>query len=99
MDRTGIEERMNFTRENYRMMRERLFKVIYWKPDDMPEGVRPPLNKDVIQAAKNVVMMDLPPAGGEDAGASTSKYPRGRGADAAACTDDEDALFCQIEGH
>jgi hypothetical protein len=60
MDRTRIEERMNFTRENYRMMRERLLKVIYWKPEDLlVDGVRPPLNKDVIEAAKNVVMMDL----------------------------------------
>jgi hypothetical protein len=60
MDRTRIEERMNFTRENYRMMRERLVKVIYWQPDygsELPQ--RPPLNKDVIEAAKNVVMMDL----------------------------------------
>jgi hypothetical protein len=50
---------MNFTRENYRMMRERMLKVIYWQPEHMAEGVRPPLNKDVIEAAKNVVMTDL----------------------------------------
>jgi hypothetical protein len=60
MDRTKIEERMNFTRENYRMMRERLLEVIYWKADpDGPEYQKPPLNKDVIEAAKNIVMMDL----------------------------------------
>jgi len=59
-DRTKIEERMNFTRENYRMMRERMLKIIYWKPENMlTDGVRPPLDKDVIEAAKNVVMMDL----------------------------------------
>ena len=28
-DRTRIEERMNFTRDNYRLMREALFKIIY----------------------------------------------------------------------
>ena len=28
-DRTRIDERLNFTRENYRMMRERLLKIIY----------------------------------------------------------------------
>jgi len=61
-DRTQIQQRMNFTRENYRMMRERMLKIIYWTP---PEEIadlrdlRPPLNKDVIEAAKNVVMMDL----------------------------------------
>jgi hypothetical protein len=55
-DRTQIEERMNFTRENYRMMRDRMMKIIYWQPDD---GGKQPANKDVIEAAKNVVMMDL----------------------------------------
>jgi hypothetical protein len=55
-DRTKLEERMQFTRENYRMMRERLLKIIYWKPED---GGKPPMNKDVNEAAKNIVMMDL----------------------------------------
>jgi len=55
-DRTQIEERMNFTRENYRMMRDRMLKIIYWQEGDSP---RPPANKDIIEAAKNVVMMDL----------------------------------------
>jgi hypothetical protein len=61
-DREQIEQRMNFTRENYRMMRERMLKIIYWKPPENIEDLRnfkPPLNKDVIEAAKNVVMMDL----------------------------------------
>src|ERR1700730_15894941 len=58
-DRTRIEERMNFTRENYRMMRERMLKIIYWQPPDDNADARPPLNKDVIEAAKNGVMMDL----------------------------------------
>ena len=62
IDRTQIEERMAFTRENYRMMRERLLKIIYWTLPENIEDIRnfkPPLNKDVIEAAKNVVMMDL----------------------------------------
>src|SRR4249919_3356245 len=32
-DRTQIEQRMNFTRENYRMMREALLKTVYWNRD------------------------------------------------------------------
>ena len=28
-DRTQIEQRLNFTRENYRMMREELLKIVY----------------------------------------------------------------------
>lgn len=61
-DRTQIEARMIFTRENYRMMRERMLKIIYWQPPEVIDdirNIRPPLNKDVIEAAKNVVMMDL----------------------------------------
>jgi hypothetical protein len=32
-DRTQIEQRLNFTRENYRMMREELLKIVYWRDD------------------------------------------------------------------
>jgi hypothetical protein len=67
MHRTQIEERMNFTRENYRMMREELLKIVYWQPDGSREeddeyvvdGPKPPSARDRIEAAKNVVMMDL----------------------------------------
>jgi hypothetical protein len=48
-DRTQIEERLAFTRENYRMARERPLKILYWKPED---GGKPPLNRDVNEAAK-----------------------------------------------
>jgi hypothetical protein len=58
-DRTQIEQRLNFTRENYRMMREELLKIVYWSPDTAPEGERKPPARDRIEAAKNVVMMDL----------------------------------------
>lgn len=57
LDRTKIDQRINFSRENYRLMRERLLKIIMWEPG---EGAsRPPSNKDVIEAIKNLVMMDL----------------------------------------
>jgi hypothetical protein len=55
-DRTKLEERMQFTRENYRMMREALLKVVYWKEEDGPPR---PLMRDKVEAAKNVVMLDL----------------------------------------
>ena len=55
-DRTQIEERMNFTRENYRMMREELLKIVYWKDGD---PIPKPLARDKVEAAKNVVMLDL----------------------------------------
>lgn len=38
------------------MARERLLKILYWKPED---GGNPPANRDVNEAAKNIVMMDL----------------------------------------
>jgi hypothetical protein len=38
------------------MARERLLKILYWKPED---GGKPPANRDVNEAAKNIVMMDL----------------------------------------
>ncbi len=56
LDRTRIEERMNFTRENYRMLREELLKIVYWKNEDGPPR---PLARDKVEAAKNVVMLDL----------------------------------------
>jgi hypothetical protein len=55
-DRTRIGARMNFTRDNYRLMREELLKVVYWRDGDA--GPRPRA-QDKIEAAKNVVMMDL----------------------------------------
>jgi hypothetical protein len=47
---------MNFTHENYRMMREELLKIVYWKDGDL---VPKPLARDKVEAAKNVVMLDL----------------------------------------
>lgn len=58
-DRTQIEQRMNFTRENYRMMREALLKIVYWNRDTADKGAPRPLARDVAEAAKNVVMLDL----------------------------------------
>jgi hypothetical protein len=59
IDRMKIEERLDFTRQNYRMMREELLKIVYWNPETAPVGIPKPLARDRIEAAKNVVMMDL----------------------------------------
>jgi hypothetical protein len=59
IDRAKIEDRMNFTRENYRMMREELLKVVYWTIDDHEVGTPKPLARDHVEAAKTVVMLDL----------------------------------------
>jgi hypothetical protein len=57
-DRTQIEERLSFTRENYRMMREELLKIVYWREDNT-NGMSRPRAQDRIEAAKNIVGMDL----------------------------------------
>lgn len=62
IDRAQIEPRLAGIRENYRVMRERLLQIVYWQPPEDTEGApraKPPLNKDVIEACKNLVMMDL----------------------------------------
>jgi hypothetical protein len=59
IDRTRIEERMNFTRENYRMTREEFLKIVYWNPKTAPQGVSKPLARDRVEAAKSIVMLDL----------------------------------------
>lgn len=60
-DHTKIAERLNFTRENYRLVRERLMKIVYWEPDpEIPiEKQRAPYNEDVIEAATKLVMSTL----------------------------------------
>jgi hypothetical protein len=66
MDRTRIEERMNFTRENYRMMRERLLKIIYWQPPEVirlaSRAVRADRKRDVIRP--QIDLRPLPRKGG-----------------------------------
>ena len=57
VDRTKIEERMAFTRENYRMVREELLKILYWMLENAAPSVPKPLARDRIEAAKNVVMI------------------------------------------
>jgi hypothetical protein len=82
-DRTKIEERMQFTRENYRLMRDRLMRIVWWK--DMrivwwkeEYGGKPPANRDVNEAAKNIVMMDLAILQAEAAAGMYKKSLRGK---------------------
>jgi hypothetical protein len=56
IDTAKIEPRLASIRENYRLMRERLMKIVWWKDE---YGGKPPANRDVNEAAKNIVMMDL----------------------------------------
>jgi len=58
-DRTQIEERLAQTRENYRLIRERLLKIVYWSPTTAAPGIKPPFHNEIIDAAKTIVMLDL----------------------------------------
>jgi hypothetical protein len=58
-DRTQIEERLAQTRENYRLIRERLLKIVYWTPESAAKGIKPPFHAEIIDAAKTIVMLDL----------------------------------------
>lgn len=59
VDRTRIEQRMAFTRENYRIARERLLKIVCWTPDPNKPGEKEPGHFTAIEAAKNLVILDL----------------------------------------
>jgi hypothetical protein len=52
VDRAQIEGRISTARENYRLIRDRLSKIVCWHPDPENPGERKPSNKDVIEAAK-----------------------------------------------
>jgi hypothetical protein len=54
MDRTKIEERLASTRENYRVVREELMKIMYWTPDNAVPGMPMPLAKDRVDAANSL---------------------------------------------
>jgi len=58
-DRTKIEERLNVTREKFRLAGERLLKIIQWEPPEDDPKARAPYNDDVIEASKNLAMLDI----------------------------------------
>src|SRR5277367_3225981 len=59
IDRATIAPRLAELRENYRLMREELLKIVYWTPENATDGVPKPLARDRVEAAKSVVMLDL----------------------------------------
>jgi hypothetical protein len=56
IDSAKIEPRLAAARENYRVVRERLTQIAWWKEE---YGGRPPGYRDINEALKNIVMMDL----------------------------------------
>lgn len=58
-DRTKIEERLNLTRENYRMMPEPSLKIVHWEPPKDHLKANLPYKEDVVEAARQIVTLDL----------------------------------------
>jgi hypothetical protein len=70
-------------RETYRIARERLLQVLYWTPTNT-FGISKPMSRDIVQATKNLVMLDIAVLNAEvanglyknlDEAAATLKYP------------------------
>lgn len=59
VDRATIEPRLAELKENYRVMREELLKIVYWTPENALPGAPKALVRDRVEAAKSVVMLDL----------------------------------------
>lgn len=72
--RNALAKRIQaLTRENYRLMREELLKIVYWKDDD---PIPKPPARDKVEAAKNVVMLDLAILNAEAAAGITRSQSR-----------------------
>ena len=85
VDRSKINDRIAQLRETHRLGRERLLRVLYWTPEtEVLHGIRKPKAADNIQAAKNLVMLDITVLNAEvangvytnlDEAAAAHKYP------------------------
>lgn len=58
-ERLKIEQRISGIKETNRLMRERLLKIVYWKPSDSADGIKPPFQVDIIMAAEKIVALDI----------------------------------------
>jgi hypothetical protein len=57
IDRAKINNRLIQLRQTHQVARERLLKVLYWTEDD--KDLKKPLTRDIVEAAKNIVMLDI----------------------------------------
>src|SRR5665213_2970940 len=56
--RAKIEPRLASLRETHRIARERLLQVLYWTPTNTYGMSKPPA-RDIVEATKNLVMLDI----------------------------------------
>jgi hypothetical protein len=78
-----IGPRLASLRETYRIARERLLQVLYWTPTNT-YGMSKPMSRDIVEATKNLVMLDIAVLNAEvanglyknlDEAAAQLKYP------------------------
>lgn len=59
VDEQKIGERLAITKERYRVIIEKLWKIIDWKKEYLSEGIFMPNANDIIRAANTIVKLDL----------------------------------------
>lgn len=57
IDRAKINNRLIRLRQTHDIARERLLRVLHWTEDD--KDLKKPLTRDIVEAAKNIVMLDI----------------------------------------
>jgi hypothetical protein len=59
VDQQKIQDRLAITKEQYRIITDRLWKIVDWKLDYITEGIGMPQVQDIIRAANTIVKLDL----------------------------------------
>lgn len=59
LDQERIAPRITEIRETYRMVRQKLFQIVFWAPDPANPAGKPPFADEMVNAAKALVELDL----------------------------------------
>jgi hypothetical protein len=59
IDQQKIQDRLAITKERYRVIIERLWKIIDYRMEYLDDHIRPPTNDEIVRAANTVVKLDL----------------------------------------
>jgi hypothetical protein len=59
VDTQKIGERLAITKERYRVIIEKLWKIIDWKEEYVKEGIFLPKTDEIIKAANTIIKLDL----------------------------------------
>jgi hypothetical protein len=59
VDTQKIGERLAITKERYRVIIEKLWRIIDWKPEYMEQGIAMPVTGEIVRAADTIIKLDL----------------------------------------